>query len=78
VANPAPYCYGFLGDIITYSAPASRCRVATAERNPVNLFNAAVAGLPANPAAAAFAPTPTRKSALPYPSWREAPPCAID
>lgn len=32
----------------------------------MNLFNAAAAGLPADPAAAALAPTPTRNSALPF------------
>ena len=42
VANPVPDCYGFPGDIFIHSAPA-RMSAATAERNPLNLFNAAAA-----------------------------------
>jgi hypothetical protein len=55
VANPGPDCYGFPGDIFIHSAPA-RMSAATAERNPLNLFNAAVAGHPADPTAAALVP----------------------
>ena len=66
VANPVPYCYGFPGRHLHSFCAGPGCRAVTAERNPLNLFNAAAAGLPADPAAAALAPTPTRNSALPF------------
>jgi fatty-acyl-CoA synthase len=66
VANPVPYCYDLPGRHLHSFRAGPGCRAATAERNPLNLFNAAAAGLPADPAAAALAPTPTRNLTLPF------------